>query len=55
MSNKEAEREAYKGGYAGFLCGEDESACPFETGYQGALGEFWCDGYDDARDDHSER
>lgn len=48
------EQEAYDEGYQAFMNGEDEASCPYETGYQDALGEYWLDGFDDARCDVSE-
>lgn len=55
MAVSEAQQQAYDEGYQAFIDGSDESLCPYETGYQGALGEFWSDGFDDARDDESQR
>ena len=55
MTKNESEQCVYKEGYQAFLHGVEELACPYETGSQGALGEFWLDGFEDAKDDESER
>ncbi|WP_196160834.1 hypothetical protein [Reinekea sp. G2M2-21] len=49
------QQAVYDEGYRAYFSGRDESNNPYETGFEGALGEFWSDGFEDAEEDESQR
>lgn len=46
--------DAYHEGYRAYFDGCDDTNCPYPTGSEDALGEYWLDGLDDAREDHGD-
>jgi hypothetical protein len=50
----EEQQEAYNEGNNAYWSDTPEHCNPYETGYAGALGEFWSDGWSDAEEDHKQ-